>query len=175
MSSIPNGGNFFLLKPFKTPQCQFCTIMLEITVLCYLWKPRVIFFTKWFEDNNDTFVLSITNMRPYFFIIAQSSFSQYAFLSVYLTEHREEQNKFHQKYPQWGLNPQPLYHHSTNWAKSLFCCLCESLRQKSCSTDSRNNQSHCEVVHETKLTSEICCTVGRALEWWFRQRSWVQS
>ena len=26
--------------------------------------------------------------------------------------HREEQNKFHQKWPQWGLSPQPLNHHS---------------------------------------------------------------
>ena len=37
---------------------------------------------------------------------------------------------------------------------SLFGCLCESL--KSCSIDSRNERSPtCEVVHETKLTSEI--------------------
>ena len=33
--------------------------------------------------------------------------------------------------PLWGLNPQPLDHQSNalpNWAKSLFGCLCESLR-----------------------------------------------
>ena len=48
---------------------------------------------------------------------------------------------------------------STDWAKSLFGCLCELLRLlKSCSINSGNNQSpKCEVVHEAKLTSEISC------------------
>ena len=29
---------YFLLKPFKAPQCQFCT---KISDLCYLWKPQL--------------------------------------------------------------------------------------------------------------------------------------
>ena len=32
---------YFLLKLFKTSQCQFCTKMSEMSDLCYLRKPRM--------------------------------------------------------------------------------------------------------------------------------------
>ena len=59
-----------------------------------------------------------------------------------------------------------------------LCCLCLlsvsiiKAFKKSCSIDSRNEQSQtCEVVHETKLTSQIsnrflANTVDRAWNWW---------
>ena len=47
---------------------------------------------------------------------------------------------------------------STEWTKSTFSCQSKSPWPLSCSIDSRNDQSpKCEMVHETKLTSEISC------------------
>ena len=67
---------------------------------------------------------------------------------------------------------------SDNWAKSTFSCQPESSWPiKSCSIDSRNEQSPtCEVVHETNkahfrnlLPNRFqLSSIGRALEWWSR-------
>ena len=40
VSSIPSGGNF-IFADSKTPQCQFCTKMPEMSDLCYLGKNRL--------------------------------------------------------------------------------------------------------------------------------------
>ena len=94
-----------------------------------------------------------------------------------------EQNKFSQKLFQWGLNPQPPDHQSDALlTKSLFGCFCESLRSiKSCSIDSRNEQSPtCQVLHETnkahfrnlqQIPSKLSCQSMRVLI----RRSWVQT
>ena len=64
-------------------------------------------------------------------------------------------------YLQWGLNPGPLDHHVNVLLTELSQQLVVSLNLqgiKSCSVDSRNDQSpRCEVVHETKFTLEIYC------------------
>ena len=53
-------------------------------------------------------------------------------------------------FPQWGLNPGPLFISLTVWTFMAFA--------KSNSIASRNDHSpKCELVHETKLTSEILC------------------
>ena len=42
VTSIPAGDNFIFVETvFKTPSCQFCTKMPEMSDLCYLQKPRV--------------------------------------------------------------------------------------------------------------------------------------
>ena len=52
VSSIPSGGNF-IFADFKTPWCQFCTKMPEMSDLCYLGKTRIVAFelTSIFASN----------------------------------------------------------------------------------------------------------------------------
>ena len=66
-------------------------------------------------------------------VVCQSGFSQYEFLSDYLTEPYtgKSKKKFMKNHPQWGWNPEPPYHQSNEM-------------------NSRNKQSPtCEVVHKT--------------------------
>ena len=70
--------------------------------------------------------------------------------------------------PQWGLNSQPPDLDSNALTTELSQHSVASLNFhgliKSCSIDSRNEPSPtCEVVHETKLTSEISCATDSCL------------
>ena len=89
------------------------------------------------------------------------------FQSDYLTDlyTGKSKNKFVKNCPQWGLKPGPPDLQSNALATELSQHSVASLLIiKSCSIDSRNDQSPtCEVVHETKLTSEISCPTDSCL------------